>query len=424
MYILSTYAYLRTSHYIFRHLENRFALVWVTLSAVCCAGLGWDWGDLIDGDESDSEDSPTFNPEGAAALEAESRNWGCLTRSRWNMLNTFIYVNTPFCWDTFYIILYNQLYNTYIYIYINHFSCWSYCSAVCFSSQSWSACQLVFHVLHSLYLCLIFCPLHVRIHRSGQTVPAACVLAFSHLAWPGHRTPENLLMTSEGHKTSIVCSQKDSDMCSTFVRPCSIFLRMHPRTAHTAWWIHILHILQIPRASCIQGGVWGSMLSKEPKNNHAVETGNLVEDPASRSSTTYRAERGASNAHQPLAQPCCTDLSSPLLCQSYANPLIPHFAVLFAGFPMVSWIFLTFLLFKDAGPPVTQQIQHQFDIFWHPWVQWMSASIVRRGTIKLPQQIQLLWLHWSEVGMSGSYAQQEFVTFKVNQHKSHYKSLK
>lgn len=114
MYILSTYAYLRTSHYIFRHLENRFALVWVTLSAVCCAGLGWDWGDLIDGDESDSEDSPTFNPEGAAALEAESRNWGCLTRSRWNMLNTFIYVNTPFCWDTFYIILYNQLYNTYI----------------------------------------------------------------------------------------------------------------------------------------------------------------------------------------------------------------------------------------------------------------------------------------------------------------------
>ena len=136
------------------------------------------------------------------------------------------------------------------------------------------------------------------------------------------------------------------------------------------------YILQIPRASCIQGGVWGSMLSKEPKNNHAVETGNLVEDPASRSSTTYRAERGASNAHQPLAQPCCTDLSSPLLCQSYANPLIPHFAVLFAGFPMVSWIFLTFLLFKDAGPPVTQQIQHQFDIFWHPWVQWMSASIV------------------------------------------------
>ena len=205
MYILNTYAYLRTPHYIFRHLENRFTLVWVTLSVVCCAGLGWDWGDLIDGDESDSEDSPTFNPEGAAALEAESRNWGCLTRSRWNMLNTFLYVNTPFCYDTFYIILYKSTiqYN------INHFSCWSYCSAVCFSSQSWSACQLVFHVLHSLYFCLIFCPLHVRIHRSDQ-IWADCagggMLAFSNLEWwPGPlRTPYTwmILMTSDGHKTS------------------------------------------------------------------------------------------------------------------------------------------------------------------------------------------------------------------------------
>lgn len=35
-------------------------------------------GDLIDGDDSESEDSPTFNAEGAAALEAASRNWGCL----------------------------------------------------------------------------------------------------------------------------------------------------------------------------------------------------------------------------------------------------------------------------------------------------------------------------------------------------------
>lgn len=37
--------------------------------------LARDSGDLIDG-ESDSEDSPTFNPDGAAALEAESRSWG------------------------------------------------------------------------------------------------------------------------------------------------------------------------------------------------------------------------------------------------------------------------------------------------------------------------------------------------------------
>ena len=91
-------------------------------------------------------------------------------------------------------------------------------------------------------------------------------------------------------------------------------------------------------ASCIQGGVWGSMLSKEPRNNRAVETGNLVEDPASRSATTHRADRGASNAHQSLAQHCCTDLSQPIQCQSYAlcQSLIPPFAILFAGFPMVS----------------------------------------------------------------------------------------
>ena len=89
---------------------------------------------------------------------------------------------------------------------------------------------------------------------------------------------------------------------------------------------------------CVQmfaGGVWGSMLMKETKNDHAMVRANIVEDRTSRSSTAYR-ERGARNAKSRYNAHISTPYDLHIFAQAarsqIAKPVrLPHYVVIYCN---------------------------------------------------------------------------------------------